>query len=100
MYLGGPERDGDLFILGRNDLWCWQSALLEFSYFERQGPALVDLARFGYFATRLIKPAGLAAIRGTPPRPGEGGVPDGQYLECTSWKPAVTKAQSAVLGRR
>ncbi len=28
-------------------------------------PALVDLAIFGYYATRLIKPAGLAAIRQT-----------------------------------
>jgi hypothetical protein len=51
MYLGGPERDGDLFILGRNDLWCWQSALLEFSYFERAGsgagrPGPVRLLRY------------------------------------------------------
>jgi hypothetical protein len=29
------------------------------------GPVLVEVALFGYFATRLIKPAGLAAIRHT-----------------------------------
>lgn len=46
-------------------LWCWESPLLEFSYHERQGPALVDLALFGYVAVRLIRPAGLAAIRHT-----------------------------------
>lgn len=62
---GTGAGDGDVFITGRNDLWAWQSPLLEFHYYERQGPALVDLALFGYFATRLIKPAGLAAIRHT-----------------------------------
>ena len=41
---GTAAGDGDVFILGRNDLWCWESPLLEFSYAERQGPALVDLA--------------------------------------------------------
>ena len=53
------------FILGRNDLWCWESSLLEFHYAERAGPALVDLALFGYVAVRLIRPQGLAAIRHT-----------------------------------
>jgi hypothetical protein len=62
---GTGAGDGDVFITGRNDLWAWQSPLLEFSYFERQGPSSVDLSLFGYFATRLIKPAGLAAIRHT-----------------------------------
>jgi hypothetical protein len=37
-------------------VWCWASPVLTLSYGERQGPALVDLALFGYFATRLIKP--------------------------------------------
>jgi hypothetical protein len=44
---------------------CWESSLLEFHYAERAGPALVDLALFGYVAVRLIRPQGLAAIRHT-----------------------------------
>jgi hypothetical protein len=62
---GTAAGDGDVFILGRNYLWCWESPLLEFSYAERSGPALVDLALFGYVAVRLIRPQGLAAIRHT-----------------------------------
>jgi len=62
---GTAAGDGDVFVLGSGDLWCWSSPLLEFSYYERQGPALVDLALYGYFGTRLVKPAGLASIRHT-----------------------------------
>lgn len=62
---GTGSTDGDVFILGRNDLWCWESPLLEFHYAERSGPALVDLALFGYAAVRLIRPQGLVAIRHT-----------------------------------
>ena len=62
---GTAAGDGDVFILGRNDLWCWESPLLEFSYRERSGPALVDLSLFAYVAVRLIRPQGLAAIRHT-----------------------------------
>jgi hypothetical protein len=39
--------------------------LLEFNYGERGGPALIELAIHGYFATKLIKPVGLASIRHT-----------------------------------
>jgi hypothetical protein len=62
---GTAAGDGDVFILGRNDLWAWQSPLLEFSHHEWQGSALVDLALFGSVAVRLIRPQGLAAIRHT-----------------------------------
>lgn len=62
---GTAAGDGDVFVTGRGDLWAWSSPLLEFSYGERSGPAMVELAVYGYFATRLIKAAGLAAIRHT-----------------------------------
>jgi hypothetical protein len=62
---GTAAGDGDVFILGDGDVWAWASPLLEFTYFERQGPAVVDLALFGYFATKVVKPSGVASIRHT-----------------------------------
>jgi HK97 family phage prohead protease len=62
---GTAAGDGDVFILGTGDLWCWSSPLLEFQWSERSGPAVIDLAIFGYFATRLVKPIGLSSIRHT-----------------------------------
>jgi hypothetical protein len=62
---GVAAGDGDVFVLASGDLWAWSSPLLEFQYYERQGPAMIDLAVFGYFGARLINPRGLASIRHT-----------------------------------
>ena len=62
---GVAAGDGDVFVLGSGDLWAWSSPLLDFSYFERVGPALVDLAIYGYYATKMVKPVGLSSIRHT-----------------------------------
>ncbi len=62
---GVAAGDGDVFILATGDLWAWASPLLDFRFMERVGPSAVDLAVYGYFATKIIKPAGLASIRHT-----------------------------------
>jgi hypothetical protein len=62
---GVSAGDGDLFILGTGDLWAWSSPLLDFRFAEKSGPATVDLAIWGYFATKMIKPVGLSSIRHT-----------------------------------
>ncbi|PWU52816.1 hypothetical protein DLJ47_17850 [Micromonospora sp. S4605] len=59
----GAAGDGDVFALSEGDLWAWESPLLTFRFEEKNGPALVDLALFGYFAARLLRPSGLAAVR-------------------------------------
>ena len=60
---GVAAGDGDVFLLGTGDLWCWSSPLLDFRFAERAGPATVDLAVWAYFATKMIKPVGLSPIR-------------------------------------
>ena len=62
---GAAAGDGDVFILADGDVWAWASPLLQDGYYERQGPAVVDLTLFGYFATKVVKPSGVASIRHT-----------------------------------
>jgi hypothetical protein len=62
---GVAAGDGDVFVLGTGDLWCWSSPLLDFRFAEKSGPATVDLAIWGYFATKMVKPVGLSSIRHT-----------------------------------
>ena len=58
-----PAGDADTFMLNRADAWVWESPLLTFRYEERSGPAIIDLALFGYFATHLLRPVGLSSVR-------------------------------------
>lgn len=62
---GNAAGDADVLVLSTGDLWAWESPTLTFRYEERNGPARIDLALFGYFAARLVRPRGLAAIRYT-----------------------------------
>lgn len=50
-------------IINRQDVWVWESPLLTFRFEERSGPAHVELALFGYYATRVLRPAGIFSIR-------------------------------------
>ncbi len=58
---------GDVDVLGFNssDVWAWESGLLMFRFEERNGPANIDLALFGYFATQVLRAVGLVGIRHT-----------------------------------
>ncbi|MGH9248024.1 MAG: HK97 family phage prohead protease [Acidimicrobiales bacterium] len=53
----------DVFGLNANDAWYWESNLLTFRFEEKKGPANIELALFGYFATHLLRPVGLFAVR-------------------------------------
>lgn len=50
-------------IINRQDVWVWESPLLTFRFEERSGPAHVELALFGYYATKVLRPAGIFSIR-------------------------------------
>jgi hypothetical protein len=52
-----------VFVLGQGDLLVFESPVMSFNYSERAAFAFVDLALFAYFAVRLVRPVGLAAIR-------------------------------------
>jgi len=62
---GNTSGDADVVIFNSSDVWAWESPLLMFRFEERGGPARIDLALFGYFATRILRPVGFSAIRHT-----------------------------------
>jgi HK97 family phage prohead protease len=62
---GNAAGDSDVLMFNSADVWAWESPLLTFRYEERSGPANIDLALFGYFATRVIRPVGVAGVRHT-----------------------------------
>lgn len=62
---GNAAGDADVIGLNSSDAWAWESGFLMFRFEERNGPANIDLALFGYFATRVIRPVGLIGIRHT-----------------------------------
>lgn len=62
---GNASGDADVLLFNSSDVWAWESPLLMFRFEERGGPARIDLALFGYFATRVLRPVGLAAVRHT-----------------------------------
>lgn len=63
--IGNASGDADVLFFNSVDVWAWESPLLMFRFEERGGPARIDLALFGYFATRILRPVGLSAIRYT-----------------------------------
>lgn len=60
---GNGPGDADWFGINSLDAWAWESPLLTFRYEERSGPAVIDLALFGYFACHILRPVGLTAVR-------------------------------------
>jgi hypothetical protein len=60
---GVASTDTQIFLMNRLDGWVWESPTLLFRFEEKQGPALIELALFGYFATALLRPVGLSGIR-------------------------------------
>lgn len=55
--------DDVALIVNRADAWVWESPLLTFRFEEKQGPANIELNVFGYFATHVLRPAGIFAVR-------------------------------------
>jgi len=60
---GNAAGDTDVLIFNSADVWAWESPLLMFRFEERGGPARIDLALFGYFATRILRPVGFSGVR-------------------------------------
>jgi len=60
---GTAAGDSQIFILNQSDAWVWESPTLSFRFEEKSGPALIELALFGYFGTHLLRPVGLSGIR-------------------------------------
>ena len=60
---GNAITDADVIIFNSADVWAWESPLLMFRFEERGGPARIDLALFGYFSTRVLRPIGLSGVR-------------------------------------
>lgn len=55
--------DDVVLILNSMDAWAWESPVLAFRFEEKQGPEIIELALFGYFATHVLRPAGVFAVR-------------------------------------
>jgi HK97 family phage prohead protease len=49
-------------IVNSADVWVWESPLLSFRYEEKAGPANIELNVFGYFATKVLRTAGVFAL--------------------------------------
>lgn len=60
---GNAAGDADVIAGAESDVWCWESPTLMFRFEERDGPANIDLALFGYFAVEILRPIGLVGIR-------------------------------------
>jgi hypothetical protein len=60
---GNAAGDADVIAGAESDVWCWESPTLMFRFEERDGPANIDLALFGYFAVEILRPIGLMGIR-------------------------------------
>jgi hypothetical protein len=55
--------DDVAIIVNRADIWVWESPLLTFRFEEKRGPAIVELALFGYYGSHVLRDTGVFAIR-------------------------------------
>lgn len=60
---GNAAGDSDVIFFNSSDAWAWESPTLTFRYEEKSGPANIELALFGYFATRILRPKGFTGVR-------------------------------------
>ncbi len=62
---GTAAGDAQVITLNRADAWAWESPVLSFRFEEKQGPEIIELALFGYFAAHVLRPVGLSGMRVT-----------------------------------
>lgn len=60
---GTAAGDAQVITMNSSDVWAWESPVLAFRFEEKQGPELIELALFGYFATHVLRPVGLSGMR-------------------------------------
>lgn len=58
----GALSTAEIFIVNSADFFVWESPTLTFRFEEKQGPEIIEMALFGYFATAVLRPAGIVAI--------------------------------------
>jgi len=55
----GGAGNSEVFIVNRADAYVWESPTLTFRFEEKQGPEIIEMALFGYFATKVLRPTGI-----------------------------------------
>lgn len=55
--------DDAAIVLNQQDVWAWESPILTFRFEEKRGPAVIQLALFGYFGVHVLQPAGVFALQ-------------------------------------
>jgi len=58
----GTSGNAEVLIVNRADAYVWESPTLTFRFEEKQGPELIEMALFGYFATKVLRVAGIVAM--------------------------------------
>ena len=57
----GGSGNAEVLIVNRADAFVWESPTLMFRFEEKQGPEIIEMALFGYFATKVLRVAGVVA---------------------------------------
>lgn len=55
----GGVGNAETFIVNRADAYVWESPTLTFRFEEKQGPEIIEMALFGYFATKILRASGV-----------------------------------------
>lgn len=55
----GGTGNAETLIINRADAYVWESPTLTFRFEEKQGPEIIEMALFGYFATKVLRPIGI-----------------------------------------
>jgi hypothetical protein len=55
----GGSGVSEVLIINRADAYVWESPTLTFRFEEKQGPEIIEMALFGYFATKILRASGI-----------------------------------------
>jgi len=58
----GTSGNAEVLIVNRADVYVWESPTLTFRFEEKQGPEIIEMALFGYFATKVLRVLGIRAM--------------------------------------
>lgn len=58
----GTSGNAEVLIVNRADFYVWESPTLTFRFEEKQGPEIIEMALFGYFATKVLRVLGIRAM--------------------------------------
>ena len=49
-------------VVSPASLWCWESGPTTFRWEAKSGPAVIELALYGYFTARVLRPTGVRTL--------------------------------------